>query len=137
MTARCCAGVFETRIEQWSRWARSALPDAQHAAVTAELDRWAASAEDGVRLSSDTGADGCDSLQGQPAAAADGATGDAAEEARAQTSQVDAGTVLGPAGEADGLDAAEEAEEEDAEQVGAVCAAIFRSSRFLGLGSKG
>ena len=124
MNGRCCASVFETHVEQWSRWAASALPAEQHAAVTSELERWAASAEGGVRLCDDTRADGGDSLQDLPAAAADGAGGDAVEVAQAQTSQVDAGTVLGPAGEVGGLDAAEGAEEEDAQQVEALCAAI-------------
>lgn len=120
MSARWCASVFETYVQQWSGWTAISLPDAQLAAVKAELDRWSASAEGGVRLTDNTRADGFDSLQNLPAAAADAVGADAVEEAQAQTSQVAAGTVLGPAGEVDGLGAAEEAEEEDAEQVGAL-----------------
>ena len=37
MNARWCASVFETYIQQWSQWAGSALPAAQHAALTQSL----------------------------------------------------------------------------------------------------
>ena len=83
-----------------------------------------------MRLTDNTRTNGFDSLQDLPAAAADGVGGDAVEEAEARTSQVAAGTVLGPAGEVHGLAAAEDGEEEDAEQVGY----LYAPNRIKGSG---
>lgn len=113
------SSMFETHIHQWSGWAATGLTEADYAAVEAEIQRRAASVA-GMRLE-DTSAHGTGGLQfsvleGAAATVEAGRAG--AKEAGATDSHVPAGTVLGPAGELEGVAAAEDTEEVDAEQVG-------------------